>query len=73
MTFSYSHLGNQCESNTIRAITSNNKYIIPLSPVYYKPYTSMMYLPASDNTNKQDSNLKNIKISEPIKKKECSC
>ena len=47
MSFPYSTLGNQCESQT-HALTSNAKWIIPLSPVYYKRFTPMMYYPGYD-------------------------
>lgn len=49
MSFQYTILGNQCEPKTRGALTSNGKYILPLSSIYYKPYTPMMYYPGHDN------------------------
>lgn len=49
MSFPYATLGNQCESRTQCALTSNAKYILPLSRVYYKRFTPMMYYPGHDS------------------------
>jgi hypothetical protein len=41
---SYSTLGNSCNSST-NTLTSNAKYIAPLSSVYYDPWTDMLLYP----------------------------
>lgn len=47
--FSYARFGSQCEPNTQQSLTSNTKYIFPLSKVYYKSYTPMMVYPGHEN------------------------
>ena len=42
----YVKLGTQCESQTMSALTSNTKYIMPLSNAYYKKWTPMMCYPS---------------------------
>ena len=44
MSFNYAKLGNQCQPRT-SALTSNAKYIMPLSSVYYKKNTPMIKYP----------------------------
>ena len=46
MSFNYAKLGNQCQSQT-SALTSNAKYIMPLSSVYYRRETPMMKYPGT--------------------------
>lgn len=44
----YVKLGTQCEPRTMSAITSNDKYILPFSNVYYNKWTPMMYYPGME-------------------------
>jgi hypothetical protein len=55
MSFSYATLGDNCKSQTV-ALTSNAKYILPLSEVYYKRFTSMMYYPGHESAYGADAN-----------------
>lgn len=57
--FSYARLGSQCEPNTSYSLTSNAKYIFPLSKVYYKPYTSMLVYPGNENLFSTDADSSN--------------
>lgn len=50
MSFNYAKLGNQCQSQT-SALTSNAKYIMPLSSVYYRRITPMMRYPGEQDYN----------------------
>ncbi len=49
MSYQYVKLGTNCEPQTMCALTSNAKYILPLSSVYYKPLTTMMRYPGHSN------------------------
>lgn len=51
----YVKLGTQCESQTMTALTSNAKYIIPLSSVYYNKLTPMLYYPGMENMYGMDA------------------
>ena len=55
--YNYSRLGNSCDSQT-NALTSNAKFINPLSLVYYKPWTPMMRYPGHNGIN--NSGMDNI-------------
>ena len=50
MSFNYAKLGNQCQSQT-SALTSNAKYLMPLSSVYYRRITPMMRYPGEQDYN----------------------
>lgn len=56
MSFSYSKLKNQCQTQKQYSLTSNAKYILPDNPLYYLPYTKMMYYPGYDNLYNSDAN-----------------
>lgn len=47
--FPYPTQGDQCRPHTIGALTSNDKYIIPLSSVYYRTWTPMARYPGCDS------------------------
>ncbi len=47
--FPYPVQGDHCASRTPSALTSNEKYILPLSPVYYRGITPMMRYPGCDS------------------------
>ena len=49
MSYQYVKLGTNCEPQTMCALTSNAKYILPLSSVYYKRWTPMMRYPGHDS------------------------
>jgi hypothetical protein len=51
----YVRLGTQCESQTIPALTSNAKYILPQNNVYYKRWTPMMYYPGMEQMQWKDA------------------
>jgi len=46
--YNYARRGNRCTSQTC-ALTSNAKFILPLSAVYFKPWTKMMNYPGHDS------------------------
>ena len=64
MSFPYAKIGNNCSSIT-SAYTSNAKYIMPYSPVYYMAYTPMMNYPSSDVSEKIKDNIQQGKNSKP--------
>ena len=55
MSYTYSYLGNNCESNTI-AQTSNKKYINPNNPIYNMVFTRMKQFPGHDIQTNIDEN-----------------
>ena len=55
MSYQYVRMGNQCDPQTRCALTSNAKYIMPLSSVYFKKYTPMMYYPGHDSPYSADA------------------
>ena len=70
----YVRLGTQCESQTMSALTSNAKYIMPLSSVYYNKFTTMMYYPGMEhlyetsNKNEDPEQIKAYKIKKSVPK-----
>jgi hypothetical protein len=56
MSYPYAKLGNNCESHTLGSLTSNAKYILPLSSIYYKRWTPMLYYPGMENMDGVRSN-----------------
>jgi len=56
MSFSYTKLGDSCQSQKNCALTSNAKYILPLSRVYYKSITPMIYYPGHESMHGVDAN-----------------
>lgn len=59
----YAKRGNKCVSQTC-ALTSNAKYIIPLSAVYFKPYTHTMAYPGHDSLYNADTEPEQLKTYE---------
>lgn len=47
--YNYSRLGTRCEQST-RAITSNTKFIPPMKPIYFQPYSYSLQYPSSEET-----------------------
>lgn len=60
MSFHYAKLGNNCESQTLGALTSNAKYISPLSNVYLNVQSPTIFYSESDINSFQREQLPKI-------------